>query len=376
MKVAIDLLWVKPKKSGGIEAYIRNLLDGLLELEDKNEYVLILAKDNETTFAKYLDDNRFKKIICNISSSKVAKRILWQNIFLNKILKKNSIKICFEPIYSKPIFFSKHIKYITTIHDLQALHYPQYFSKLKYYWMKYSWKQTIKTSEKIIAISNFVKDDIIDKYDVDSKKIDVIYNPIVIDNEFEDFKNVAKKFDIKNNEYYYTVAQLLPHKNLDTIIKVIEEVKLRKLNIPVRLLISGVNGKSKDELLKIINEKNLASEVILTGFISNSERNTLYKNCRAFLFPSIFEGFGMPPIEAMMLGTNVITTRCTSLYEVTQGKAMYIEDPYNIDEWINTMLIVPNKINNNLNYCVYEKSFIAQKYLRSIYKVMEKNNEG
>ena len=150
MKIGIDLLWVKPNKSGGIESYIRNLLDGFLELEDENEYVLIMAKDNYHTFKKYFKDKRFKEIICNISANNVKKRILWQNLFLSKVLKENDIKICFEPVYSKPLFHTKGIKYVTTIHDLQALHYPEYFSKLKYLWLKYSWRRALNTSEKLL----------------------------------------------------------------------------------------------------------------------------------------------------------------------------------------------------------------------------------
>lgn len=363
MKIAIDLLWVKPKKSGGIESYIRNLLDGFLELENKNEYILILAKDNSETFNKYFKDSRFNKIICNIESSKVAKRIIWQNLMLNNILKKCKAEICFEPIYSKPFITSKSIKFITTIHDLQALHYPQYFSKVKYYWLKYSWKRALKTSDKIIAISNFVKKDIVDKYDIQPNKIKVIYNPIVISNEVVDFGELEKKFAIEKNEYYYTVAQLLPHKNLETIIKAIKKLNDKKIELPKKLLISGINGKSTTDLINIIKEYNIEDKIILTGYVENSERNMLYKNCRAFLFPSVFEGFGMPPIEAMMLGGKVVCTKYTSLYEVTQGKANYVDDPYNVNEWINVINSSEHIQIKDMNFNVYDRFVIAKKYL-------------
>ncbi|AKA67157.1 glycosyltransferase family 4 protein [Clostridium scatologenes] len=370
MKIGIDLLWVKPQKSGGVEAYIRNLLDGFFEIKDKNEFVLITARDNHMTFNKYLEDSRFKKVICNICSSKVVKRLLWQNLRLNSVLKKNEIGICFEPIYSKPIINFCNKKFITTIHDLQALHYPEYFSVLKYLWLRFCWRKTIKSSVKIIAISNFVKDDIILKYHANPDKIQVIYNPIVIDKNICSFDKVSKKFNIEENNYYYTVAQLLPHKNLETLVEVIKKLKEKGISLPNKLLVSGVNGKSQGALISMIEKYNLKKNVILTGYIDNDERNILYKNCKAFLYSSVFEGFGMPPIEAMILGAKVISTNRTSIYEVTQGKALYVEDPYNVDEWIERIRHISELESNKLDFHIYNKKNIAEQYLKVFYDVM------
>lgn len=362
LKIGIDLLWVKPNNSGGIESYIRNLLDGFMEIENKNEYVLILAKDNHKTFDKYLNDERFNKIVCDVKCSDILKRIIWQNLNLNRLLKENDIRVCFEPVYSKPIINDRSIKYITTIHDLQALHYPEYFSKLKYYWLKYCWKRSIKTSYKIIAISNFVKNDIIDKYKAKENKIEVIYNPIKIDRREYNFNDVKYKFNIEEGNYYYTVAQLLPHKNLITIIKVMKYIKENNINLPNKLLITGINGKSQEEIINLIREYNLEDNVVFTGYIDDYTRNCLYSKCKAFLFPSVFEGFGMPPVEAMILGSNVVTTKCTSILEVTRGEANYVEDPYDIKEWVSVMLNL-NCYSKNKVFHEYNLINVANKYL-------------
>lgn len=92
MKFAVDLLWVRPNKVGGSEFYIRNILNGFMKLEDDFEVVLILSQDNVVTFDGYFADKRFKKIVCNINSAIVWKRVLWQNLHLIRILKKNDLR--------------------------------------------------------------------------------------------------------------------------------------------------------------------------------------------------------------------------------------------------------------------------------------------
>jgi glycosyltransferase involved in cell wall biosynthesis len=235
-------------------------------------------------------------------------------------------------------------------------------------WLKYSWKNSINSSYKIIAISDFVKNDIIQNYKIPPDKVKTIYNAIDIDlSNISDFETVSKKYHIDKNEYYYTVSSLAPHKNLITIVNLIKEIKNRKLNFPNKLLVSGIGGKDKENLVTLIRDNNLQDNIILTGFVELSERNTLYKYCRAFLFPSIFEGFGMPPIEAMAFGSKVITTKETSIYEVTQGKAFYVDKPYELEEWISNLYSLEKNSLQTIDLSMYDKKEIACK----IYQLLE-----
>ena len=369
MRIGIDLTWVKPKKSGGVESYIRNLLDGFLELKDNNEYILFTAKDNDETFNSYLSDKRITKILCNTSANNVKSHLIWQNLKFYKILKKNNINFCFFPVYEMPIYKNRKIKTVTTIHDIQAIHFPEYFSKLENIWFKLGWKTTLKNADVTIGISDYTKKDLEDNFK-SYNKIVRIHNPIVLnDNEKIDFEEVKKEYNIEKEEYYYTVCSLLKHKNLITLINVMEKIVKDNINVPKKLVVSGVGGSQKEFLIQTIKEKGLENNVVLTKFVSNAERNCLIKNSNTFLFPSLFEGFGMPPIEAMMLGTRVITTKCTSLLEVTKNKCTYVDEPTDVEDWVNKIKDIQKQEKETINFDEYDKKNIARQYLDLFYEV-------
>lgn len=380
--IAIDLLWLRPGKVGGTESYIRNLLNGFRELEEDFDFTLLVSKDNADTFRKYEEDKRFHLLVANIKSENIGKRIIWQNLFQNRLLRKNGFRKCFEPVYCKP-WMNGGIQYTCVIHDLQALHYPQYHPLHEVVYSRLCWRMDVMNAARIVAISKWVKTDIEQKYG--RKDIEVIYNPILIkENQAAEFNGLRQKYGIEKKQFYYTVSQMIPHKNLMTLIYMMERIASTHredkgggdrygdngwdCGLPCKLLISGVNGSAAEELMRQINEKNLQDVVVLTGFVSNEERNTLYQNCSVFLFPSVFEGFGMPPVEAMLFHTPVVTTRCASIPEVTQEKAIYVDDPYNVDEWIEKLCMIKkgseqDYIQDTLDFEVYLPERISQKYL-------------
>ena len=340
MRIAIDLLWLRPGKVGGTEPYIRNLLKGFMKLKDDFHFVLICSKDNADTFREYEQDERFTIITAPVENANIGRRIIWQNLRQNALLRRNGLYKCFTPVYCRPVF-NGGITYVNTIHDIQAYHYPQYHPFYEVWFSKINWIVDKYKSRHIVAISGFVRDDLVRIYGFDPDRIDVIYNPVTLNSdEVADFDDVAGRYGIADGEYYYSVSQLIPHKNFDTLIRVFEKIVREGMNLPKKLLVSGINGNAADELKKKLNEAGLGDNIIFTGFVDNDVRNTLYAHCRAFLFPSVFEGFGMTPVEAMFYGKTVITTRCASIPEVTQNKAVYVDDPYDIDEWIDKMVSI------------------------------------
>lgn len=360
MKIAIDLLWLRPNKVGGPEFYIRNFLDGFMESDMDFEFVLLLSKDNCDTFEKYMADRRFGKIVANVYSINIGKRIIWQNLNQNRLLRKNGIKNCFTPAYCRPIL-NGGLTYINVIHDLQAYHYPQFHPAYEVWYTKLCWMASFRNSRKLIATSQWVKNDIVKTYHVNPKRIQVIKISISVEQGEQNFQELKGKYGIEDGEFFYAVSQMIPHKNFDTLVRVMDKIVHSGIDLPKKLLISGISGNASDTVNKLIKQKGLQQHIILTGFISSAQRNALYKHCRAFLYPSIFEGFGMPPIEAMAYGSTVITTRCTSIPEVTQNRANYVQDPYNADEWIQVMQDAENN-SCLLDLSPYDKVTIAEKY--------------
>lgn len=365
LSIAVDLLWLRPKKVGGTEFYIRNLLDGFLRLEEPFHLFLLVSEDNRETFLHYAEDKRIELLETKVLSDNIAGRILWQFFCENRFLRKHGIRKCFSPVYCRPLF-NGGIVYVNTIHDLQAAHYPEYHPFHEIAYSRLCWWLDVHFSRHIIAISDWVKEDIVRRYHVAPAHITTIYNPITVDRgQTVPFERLAEKYRIEERAYYYTVAQMIPHKNLETLLAVMEQIKREQEDLPCRLLISGVNGAGREALERRISERGLEREITLTGFVENEERNTLYRYCRAFLFPSVFEGFGMPPIEAMLFGAVVITTDRACIPEVTQGKANYVKDPYNPAQWIAAMRSPADRI-AEMDFGVYDQMRLTEKYYRTL----------
>lgn len=311
MKIVLDLTSLADNFSG-IERYALNISEQLISLDSNNNYILLFKNSVHEIFKKYEKNSNVEfKVIKGKN-----KLFFNQIILLIELFKIKADKYLFMA-FPNPILFRKN-GIINTIHDLTAWDYPDTMKFTSRIYFKASIRNAIKTSEKILTVSQFSKSRIIDKFN--AKYVNVIYNG-VSDIFIEASKNVNFKLDDRIREkynlpenYLMCLCTLEPRKNIELLVK--SYVELRKENnIDLKLVLVGRKGWKVDELLKNINSK-YSKDIIVTGFVDDEDLPQIYIGSKCFIFPSLYEGFGIPVIEAMSLGVPVIVSDTSSLPEV------------------------------------------------------------
>jgi glycosyltransferase involved in cell wall biosynthesis len=265
----------------------------------------------------------------------------------------------------------------TVIHDLNYLYFPKVVSLLKRWWLRISHHITLKQATAVVAISDFVSNDITTKYQVSpSVNIATIPNPI----SWHRFTIATPPSHFVPSKFILTVAYQYRHKNLATLVKAFSQLSVTCPNIQLVLVgqltqnIHGIRYDTIDDIPNLVAQLNLTHKVIITGYINDRELSWYYHHATVFAFPSIFEGFGMPPVEAMGMGLPVLTTRCTAIPEVTLGLANYVDDPLSVSEWTEKLQMIvespdqftPTQDTVNLIRATYTPQTIAQEYINLI----------
>ncbi|MDD5053078.1 MAG: glycosyltransferase family 1 protein [Sulfuricurvum sp.] len=374
--IFISGLFLYPGKVGGAENYFYNLLKGINK-NDYKEISLVLNKH-----INYTEEvlKSFDKISLNVKYN----RGFYDYLLKFFLPKSKKAQLIFSPNYITPFGFG--LLKVTTIHDVQYLHYPEYFSLRKRLWLYISHFYTLNRADRVICISENVKNDLLNFFGNKYKhKLKVIYNPI----DFNRFETSNEASDtVTDEKYILSVAAQYPHKNLITLVRAFNKLSLvypkYKLVLVGQLAKNLIGGNLlyQKELNQEV-EKNI--NIIVVGYVSDQFLGKLYQKCDFFVFPSVFEGFGMPPVEAMGMGKPVITTRKASLEEVTLGNAVYVDTPLNDESFYMAMMDVIVNLNEYTlkaqrnKYSILEKYNpinIASQYLAIFYEVLyeKKNN--
>ncbi len=293
------------------------------------EYYIFLRKNN---FDKY------KPSAKNIHKVKADyKWYSWaEQLFFPRLINKYNLDLMHFTHFNAPIFYRK--KFIVTIHDLILFHYPTirnttlnklvYFFKLTAY--HFAIRTVVKKANKIIAISEFTKQDIINSLKIKKEKIKVVYegaefamNKLEKSSKEENtnVKNaIFKKYGIIN-KYLLYVGNAYPHKNLERLVLAFNKLEI-KGGSKLQLVLVGKKDYFYEKLEKFIDENNIKN-IIITDYISDLELSDLYLRTELFVFPSLYEGFGLPPLEALAKGVPVVSSSESSLREILQDKVIY-----------------------------------------------------
>jgi len=297
----------------GLGNYSRTLVKNLSQQYPNNEYNLYtskIKKEVESDF--FLEKSKFQTYI-----SKSILKFYWRSFSISNELQKNSIELYHGLSNEIPFNLQRHqVKGIVTIHDLIFKIYPNtysYFDRIIYDW---KFKTSCKKADRIIAISQSTKKDIVKHYNIDPDKIDVIYQccaPLFYEeNNNVDSSALFEKHKIPS-EYLLFVGSVEKRKNLQLIIKSYEHVPE---NIQIPLVIVGGDKGEKENVLKLINAAELENKIIwISGLNDNYQLQKLYQKATAVIYPSLYEGFGLPVVEALLSKTPVITSNVSSLPE-------------------------------------------------------------
>jgi len=335
MTIGVDIRTLTRGIHTGVEEYTVNLLSHIIRLAPHVKFKLF--------------SNSFKKISLDydwigapnveIFQSKIPNKIFSSSSrFLN--IPKADLLVGGADVFFSPHFLilplSKSCKRVITFHDLSFIRYPEFFSLRQNIWHRFQMnpKLQVRKSDAIIAVSESTKSDLMEFFRISSEKIHVIYsgiNEIFLRNHIsERGDGIKKKYGLPDN-YILFLGTLEPRKNIIGIIKAFELVSEDQRFNNLNLVIAGNNGWQADEILKIANKSVQKSKFFFSGPIESHERKFFYQNARLFVYPSFFEGFGFPPLEAMASGVPVITSSTSSLPEVV-GDGAFLTNPYNIGE--------------------------------------------
>lgn len=325
MRIAINLI---PFSSWqGTEVFAKNIILELLQIAKDTE-IFVLASE---TLPNLLTFPNVKILVIKGLKYKYLKA-LYQQTFIYLLLKKHKIDLLFSPSPAAPFFYKNKI---VVIHDCAYDRFKEFdniFSKIYFRLMYYGAKYF---SKKIITSSNFSKRELANLYKIKENKIKVIYGatPFLPKINEKFIEETLNKFEI-TRPYFIYVGNWRPRKNLPGLIKAFKLFIEKNKNF--KLVLAGKKDKRFLDLEKIIKDMNLSNNVIITGFITEEEKVALYKGSAALTFPSFYEGFGLPVLEAQSLGVPVLTSNTSSLPEVAGEGALYV-DPYNIEEIVKGM---------------------------------------
>jgi glycosyltransferase involved in cell wall biosynthesis len=318
MRIAID---ARKLHDFGIGTYIQNLVRELARIDQQTEYILI-CRPEDVEMAGGLGPN-FRAIAETARPYSVAEQI---RIPLD--LVRERAHLLHEPHYVLPP--ATRCRSVVTIHDCIHLMFPQYLpGPLAHLYARATMWVAVHKSDRILTVSDASKRDILRFFDVPPEKVEVIYN--AIDERFlappdeERLERIRQRYQLDHPFLLY-VGNIKPHKNLERLVEAFGRARAGGIG-DLRLLIIGDELSKYPPLRQAVHRHRLDAHVRFLGFQPHDTLDVFYRLARAFVFPSLYEGFGLPPLEAMACGTPVVTSNVSSLPEVAGGAAVLV-DPY------------------------------------------------
>ena len=330
MRIAIDAHAVGAKL-GGNESYAVNLIEALAQIDSANHYTIYITTDE----ARERFHGRWPNF--KVRATLPHTPLIRIPLTLSAELRKNPVDVLHVQ-FTAPPFCPCPV--VVSIHDLSFEHLPETFKRRSRTQLRLTVRHSARRAARIISLSEHGRRDIIETYGITPERVSAIplaapsdFGPV---QDYRELQRVRQTYGI-NGDYILSVGSIQPRKNLARLVQAYASLRGNKSvdKLP-KLVLVGKCGWLYDETLRALKETGVADTVVLTGYVPQEDLPALYSGALCFIYPSYFEGFGLPPLEAMKCGAPVIVGNKTSLPEVV-GDAALTVDPFDVEAIASAM---------------------------------------
>jgi len=341
------------KKKHGMDMVALELIKNLQDIDHENEYYIFVKPDEDDSVLK--ETSNFKIIKLDGGSYPV-----WEQFALPKAAKKYGCELLHCTSNTAPLF--TNIPLVTTLHDIIYMESSYYkiltgsataYQKFGNVYRKLIVPRVVKKSDKIITVSHFEKNRIAEFFDIEEdNRLEAVYNGVSthfkpISDEAE-LKRVKEKYHLPDN-FFFFLGNTDPKKNTKGVLKAFSDF-LKQTKSDYKLVMLDYDMNELKKLLDEIGDKQLMNQIVLTGYVVNTDLPAIYSLSTIFLYPSLRESFGIPMLEAMACGVPVITSNTSSMPEVS-GDAAHIVNPYNPEEITEGIIKILSEKEYSENLC-------------------------
>lgn len=326
MRIGIDATAIPPRRTGAGN-YIFQLIKNLTTIDKKNSYI-IFAKPVHVAEWK-IEQANFHFVIAQLHNR--AKRLAWEQTGLPILASRYKLDLLHSPHYTIPL--SLACKSVVTFHDMIFFLYPEMYGRFRQQFFTTMMRLSARRANAILTDSQSTADDLHQILGTPENKIfpvllacDKNYQPVT---DLTQVEQICASYGLPSNQYFLYVGVLEPRKNIPVLLQ-----SLRNLldhGFKHSLVITGKKGWMFDEIFATVKRLQLDSHVIFTGYVPEEHLPYLYTGCTASIYPSLYEGFGMPVLEALACGSPVITSNISSMPEITADAALLV-DPRSVDQ--------------------------------------------
>ncbi|MCK4598765.1 glycosyltransferase family 4 protein [Candidatus Bipolaricaulota bacterium] len=332
MKIGINLLFLLPGIVGGTETYALSLLRALGQIDRQNEYMVFLNR--ESAELQLPPQSNFEAVICPVSAKIRAVRYLWEQFVLPFQARTYRLDLLHSLGYVQPLRLP--CKSVVTVPDLNFHNLCDFLPLVRRTVLRFFVSQSARRADHVLTISQASRNQIISILGVPAQKVTVAHlaaketraRPV-------SFDVLRQKLHVQK-PYILALSSLSPHKNMRRLIEAFAIIRERGF-VEERLILAGHPPRGKSSLDELVSRKSLGNCVRFTGYVSDEALASLYTHAELFVFPSLYEGFGIPVLEAFTYGTPVALSNATSLPEVAGDAASYF-DPRNTEEIAGTII--------------------------------------